>query len=129
MACHKRFKEEGYLYRVKRSGRQGVSKKDSRTSPGNIFAKPQDVHKKSMSGNPDSYEDRLACRRETLANHALKVSAGSALKGSWQAKAQTILCRYERITWKQALRISIWESVLLWRLLAKICWACLARTD
>lgn len=90
-----------------------------------FFSKAQDVHKKSIS---DSYNDKLGCRKETLANQTLKVLACLDLKDSWQAKVQTIMCQYERITWiTQPLRISSRESILHWRLLPNICWACLAR--
>lgn len=54
--------------------------RNDRTGSGNIFAKPQVVYKKSKSGNPDSYNDSLTCRKETPANYTLHAVACSCLK-------------------------------------------------
>ena len=46
----------------------------------NIFAKPQEVHKKSMSGKSDSSKDSLACHKEMLTADILQCAARSGLK-------------------------------------------------
>ena len=52
---------------IGREGRAGLP---------NTLAKPQKVHKKSKSGNPDFSYDSLAGSKETHGNETLQTAAG-----------------------------------------------------
>lgn len=71
---HKTFKEKRMSVQCNMIGR------DDQVGPGNIFAKPQEVHKKSKSENQDFSNDSLEYHKDTLANDTLQVATHSNLK-------------------------------------------------
>lgn len=55
-------------------------RKDGQVCSENIFAKPQEVYKKSKFGNSDSSNNSLVCHKEMLVNDILQAVAHSGLK-------------------------------------------------